>query len=56
MPKLTELIGVLEVLAPLVEETYTYLYGGGEKPEFMTTLPATMRSRVAMTAAAKRAR
>ena len=54
MSQLTKLIAVLEVIAPIVEEMYAYLYQGGAKPEFMTLLPTTMRSRVAFEAARKR--
>lgn len=51
MPELIQILRVLEVLAPLVKETYEYLYNNGKKPEFMTKLPSPMRSEVALAAA-----
>lgn len=50
MPELKSILKVLEVLSPLIDETYDYLYGDGKKPEFMTNLPTPLRSQVALAA------
>ena len=37
----------IEILEPLVVQTVEYLQGG-DKPAFMTTLPDTLKSRIAL--------
>ena len=53
MPTISQIVALaraLEILEPLIEQTVTWIRGGG-KPEFMTTLPAVSRSRIAYNAA-----
>lgn len=50
MSQITEILKAVEVLAPLIEQTITYLRGG-EIPEFMQSLPSPLKSRIAYNAA-----
>jgi hypothetical protein len=40
----------VEILEPLIEQVAEWIRGGA-KPEFMTTLPAVAKSRIALNAA-----
>ena len=55
MPQLKDILTVLEILSPLIDEVYDYVYGSGKKPEFMTELPTPLRSQVALAAARAKA-
>lgn len=52
---LMDILKALEVLAPLVEQVVKYLRGGDE-PAFFATLPATLKSEVALKAKIARER
>lgn len=47
MQTLSEVLRAITIVAPLIEEIVEYLRGGDE-PAFLHTLPATLKSRVAL--------
>lgn len=47
MQALAEFLKALTIIAPLIEEVIACLRGGPE-PDFMHSLPATLKSRVAL--------
>ena len=52
MPTVSQLIALaraIEILEPLIEQTVEWVRGGA-KPEFLTTLPAMSKSRIAWNA------
>lgn len=47
MHTLTDVLKAITIVAPLIEEIVEYLRGGDE-PAFLQSLPATLKSRVAL--------
>ena len=47
MPALSVVLQALSILEPLIEEIIRCL-GTGQSPEFLNTLPSTLKSRVAL--------
>ena len=49
MPSVADIMRAVTVLAPLVEQTVEWIRDGRE-PDYLSRLPATMKSRVALAA------